>query len=146
MSAYLLSWLSYANPESSNHIPATPNILASSPKNDSEDDDNETIKGDDADAHDDAPPAFPSIDSAQRLNASSTASDPPSIPRILSDTERMPPPPMPSLASRTPGVVRPSSSSPSAVSPSKTFLSVPPSTSKPLAKLSKKVEIGRAHV
>lgn len=142
MTSYLRSWLSYSTQESPS-IPPNPTILASPPKDDSDDDDNETIKGDEPD--DDEPPAFPSINSAQRLDAGTRPTEP-SIPRILSDAERMPPPPLPGLAARTPGVAPSFSSSSLAVPLSGSSLSVPLTTTKvPAKKASRKVALAPGH-
>jgi len=59
-----------------------------------EEDDGSSTAGED-----DVPPAFPALNSAQRA-----ASAPQSIPTILNDSTLMPPPPLPDLASRQPGV------------------------------------------
>ena len=76
-----------------------------------EDDDD----GSDTAGEDDVPPAFPAINSAQRAVAShfssSHSSMESSIPKILTDSALMPPPPIPSLATRQLGVPPPKSSS-----------------------------------
>lgn len=71
--------------------------------------------GSDTAGEDDAPPAFPAINSAQRAapspSSSSDSSRGLSIPTILTDSALMPPPPAPGLATRRPGVPPPQSSS-----------------------------------
>lgn len=69
---------------------------------------------------DDTPPAFPALNSAQRMSSPST-----DIPKILTDEASMPPPPLPSLAVRQPGV-----SSSLSVPQSSASLALPPSTTK----------------
>ena len=64
-----------------------------------EDDDGSNTAGED-----DVPPAFPALNSAQR--APSAPSTSPNIPTILDDSTLMPPPPLPDLATRHPGVPR----------------------------------------
>jgi hypothetical protein len=68
------------------------------------------------DADDDTPPAFPAIESAQRISSASAS-------KLLSPSSLMPPPPLP--APRIPGPPAPSSLMP------------PPSTTKPPTQLSK---------
>jgi hypothetical protein len=96
MTSYLLSWFSSPTSTILEPTPSEPipQILETLPPSD--DEGSETEKEDD-----DRPPAFPALFSAQRASSG--------IPRILTDTDLMPPPPLPSLASRRPGV--PSSSS-----------------------------------
>ncbi|KIK42808.1 hypothetical protein CY34DRAFT_753258 [Suillus luteus UH-Slu-Lm8-n1] len=71
--------------------------------------------GSDTAGEDDAPPAFPAINSAQRAatspSSSSDSSRGLSMPTILTDSALMPPPPAPGLATRRPGVPPPQSSS-----------------------------------
>ncbi|KAH0833343.1 hypothetical protein J3R83DRAFT_12412 [Lanmaoa asiatica] len=55
---------------------------------------------------DDVPPAFPAPNSAQRATPSSSTQSTSQIPTILTDNVLMPPPPLPDLASRQPGVSR----------------------------------------
>lgn len=110
----------------------TPQITESPPIED--DDDADTVKGEDDD--DDMPPAFPALNSAQRMTSGPTVT----VPRILTDSDLMPPPPLPSLVSRRPGV--PSSSSSLAVP---TSLAVPPATTKPPKKVSRKVALAPGH-
>ncbi|KAI0696919.1 cytochrome b5-like heme/steroid binding domain-containing protein [Cytidiella melzeri] len=136
MASYIRSWLSYNEPLA---IPAVPSIVPPPSSEDSDDDDNDTVKGDDD--NDDEPPAFPSLNSAQRLDSA------PTIPRILTDTERMPPPPFPGLASRRPGVAASTSSNMLSEPSGASTLAVPPSTTKvppPLLKR-KKVALAPGH-
>jgi hypothetical protein len=131
MTAYLRNWL-YAGavPEA----PEPPTIETTSPQaSDDEDDEGSATETERDKEDDDVAPAFPARNSAQRATGS----------RILSDTELMPPPPMPGLAVRTPGV--PSSSSRISSSslfpppkPGSSMLALPPSTTKAPPKPSKK--------
>lgn len=119
MGSYIRSWL-YGAPSQDEAIHQDiPAIVE-----DNDDDDTETIHGDD----DDKPPAFPSFNSAQRANDG--------VPRILVDSGLMPPPPVPSLATRRPGVTSGSIS-----------LAVPSTTTKPPAKpsLRNKVALAPGH-
>jgi len=117
-----------------------PEIAEHEPELDDDDVDTITIKGDD---DDDTPPAFPALNSAQRAATSSSRSNEP--PRILSNKAMglMPPPPVPGLAKRTPGV--PATSSNSLFVPSTpNTLALPTSTTK-RPKVSKKVELAPGH-
>ncbi|KAJ7170819.1 cytochrome b5 [Mycena crocata] len=87
MASYLKSWLT-GTPATA--TPDIPTFLKVSPPASEDGEDTETEQ-------DDSVPAFPALNSAQRAAPSKT-------PRILSDSALMPPPPVPSLASRTPGV------------------------------------------
>lgn len=139
MTSYLRSWLSLPFTPSE-PVPTAPTMIVSQLSENDDDDETETIRGDD---EDDAPPAFPSINSAQRLDSESRTSGAPAVPRILSDSDRMPPPPMPSLAARRPGV--PGASSSLAVPPGQGSLAPPPSTTKAPAKKSRKVALAPGH-
>ncbi|KAI0342638.1 cytochrome b5 [Trametopsis cervina] len=140
MTSYLRSWLSYGTAQDSSPQPV-PSIVSPS-ANEGSDDDNDTVKGEDDD--NDEPPAFPSINSAQRIE-SQPKDDEPVIPRILTDTDRMPPPPMPGLAARRPGVVSSSGSNTLGVpSSSGGSLSVPLSTTKIPSKPSKSKKVALA--
>ncbi len=99
----------------------TPEIRTVSPPPDNDDDDGDATE---TERDLDVAPAFPSLDSAQRAQTST-------IPKILSDAALMPPPPLPQLAVRTPGVARASSS-----------LAVPPTTTKPPVRASAKERKG----
>ncbi|KAI0925637.1 hypothetical protein AcW1_008018 [Taiwanofungus camphoratus] len=132
MTSYLRNWLFAQTPESTNS-PTPPTIVESSPPPDEEDDDTDTIHG--GDDFDDTPPSFPNLNSAQRLAPSQQAVA--AVPRILTDAQLMPPPPLPSLANRRAGV-------PSTVG----SLAVPPTTTKPPPKPSAKrgkVALGPGH-
>lgn len=120
MASYIRSWFTAPALEADNEI----SIVVQEPGIDSDDDDTATIHGDD----DDAPPAFPSLNSAQR-----TAPQADPVPRILTDTQLMPPPPPPSLASRRPGAPSGASS-----------LAPPPSTLKPPPKVAKRGKVALA--
>lgn len=119
MSSYIRSWFALdtatiAEPKS----PAAPTILeVSPPPSDNEGDDDD--EGEDTAREDDTPPAFPALGSAQRALSSND------IPRILTDSQLMPPPPLPSLASRRPGV-----SSLTVPSSKSSSLAVPTTTTK----------------
>ena len=108
MASYLRNWLYAPNPGT--NVPDVPSIETSAPPD--EDSDSETVHGDD-----DAPPAFPAINSAQRATGRALSDE---VPRILTDTQLMPPPPPPSLASRRPGVASGPSSSSSLLPPATT--------------------------
>ncbi|KAJ6623951.1 cytochrome b5-like heme/steroid binding domain-containing protein [Mycena sp. CBHHK59/15] len=115
MTSYLKSWLTGAPAVAR---PEIPTFLKVSPP--ASDDGEETETEQDQD--DDSVPAFPSLNSAQR------ASGPP---RILTNSALMPPPPVPSLATRTPGVSAKSSYASAS-------LLAPTTTTKPPHKPSKK--------
>src|SRR6266568_3449701 len=110
MTSYLRSWLyngtSVAEPAATS-VPTLQKI--SPPASDEEDGDATETEHDD-----DIPPAFPSLNSAQRVQSSG-------IPRILTDSQLMPPPPIPSHAVRQMGVPNTQGNS----------LAVPPTTTKP---------------
>lgn len=138
MASYLRSWL--PSPWASADQPlSAPTIVSEPPESEVDDDDTATIRGDD----DDEPPAFPSLNSAQRADSSGPNTAVPAVPRILSDSDRMPPPPMPSLSARTPGV--PSASSSLGVPATRGTLAPPLSTTKAPAKKSRKVALAPGH-
>ncbi|KAJ7364197.1 cytochrome b5 [Mycena albidolilacea] len=118
MASYLRSWLTGAPPVAA--IPDTPNVVRISPP--ASDD-----EGEDTETEDNSVPAFPALNSAQRAAPSKP-------PAFLSDSSLMPPPPVPSLATRTPGVSNRSSSAASS------SLLAPTTTTKPPVKPSKKRE------
>ncbi|KIM39895.1 hypothetical protein M413DRAFT_446813 [Hebeloma cylindrosporum] len=127
MTSYLRSWL-YSGTSAVEPAPTpVPTIQEISPPvSDSEDGDATETEQDD-----DLPPAFPSLNSAQRVQSSR-------LPRILTDSQLMPPPPIPSLSSlRQPGVPNTRGNS----------LVVPPSTTKPppKPKKGKKVALAPGH-
>jgi cytochrome b involved in lipid metabolism len=97
MTSYILNWfLAAPSPQvdepPSDSIPSVPTLIETSPPP-SDDDGEETEKEDD-----DRPPMFPSLASAQRVSTPSLG-----LPRVLTDSELMPPPPAPHLATRQPG-------------------------------------------
>ncbi|KAF9068981.1 cytochrome b5 [Rhodocollybia butyracea] len=94
MASFLRSWLPTLPYVSLNSLPNPPDIQTSPPSADDDDDGSNTEKEDN-----DEPPAFPSLNSAQRMTTGDS-----SIPKILTDSQLMPPPPAPQLASRTLGV------------------------------------------
>ncbi len=122
MTSYLRSWLysGTSKVQSKESIPSVPAIERVSPPPDDEDGDGDETETE-TEHHDDRPPAFPALNSAQRAPSNN-------LPTILSDSELMPPPPLPLLARRQPGV-----------SSSKgNMLVVPPRTEKRPPKPSKK--------
>lgn len=155
MTSYLKSWLwtGGASSESTNTAAAPVPTISTHDEDDGSDtetEDNPNVRVVE-DEDDDVAPAFPSLNSAQRLQSSTTevaSASGAKGPRILSDSERMPPPPAPSLAVRVPGVQAPSSASSSLQLPGRgtglvagsSSLAVPPSTTKPPPKPTKKRE------
>ncbi|KAJ3557607.1 hypothetical protein NM688_g1386 [Phlebia brevispora] len=151
MASYLRSWLLPQSPNvpapaivksSSSVSPSPPGAYLS----DDDNDDTETIRGDSPE-HDDAPPAFPSMSNVQRLSSAPSPSTITPIPRILTDSERMPPPPSPGLVNaRRPGLTPPSASNRNTlgVPSSGNLLSLPPTSSKP-PKVSRKVALAPGH-
>ena len=127
MTSYVRDWLfsSAVPPAESLSVPTVK--LISPPPSDDEDDGEET----ETERDDDSPPAFPALNSSQRLQTSN-------IPRVLTDSQLMPPPPVPSLSVRQPGV--PLSSSRSGAS----TLAVPPSTMKAPVKSKKRERVALA--
>lgn len=121
MTSYLRNWLFTQAPEqpTTAEPPAIVADLGVPTISTEDDDDSSTVHGD----ADDVPPSFPALNSAQRAGNPQPSSG---IPRILTDAQRMPPPPVPTLAVRQPGVASGSS------------LMVPPTTTKPLPKPSAK--------
>ncbi|KAG2341284.1 hypothetical protein BDR05DRAFT_1001926 [Suillus weaverae] len=108
--SYLRSWFSLDTSSSATKVEPNssyPNQSLPVPEFNEKDEDD----GSDTAGEDDAPPAFPAIHSAQRAAASPSSSSDPSrrlsIPKILTDSALMPPPPVPSLATRQPGVPPP---------------------------------------
>ena len=141
MSSYLRSW--FPSVLGAPPPPPVPDIAEHEPEPDDDDDaDTITIKGPDDDEYDDTPPAFPALNSAQRAASSSRSNGPP---RILSDKMPglMPPPPVPGLAKRTPGVPTTTSGSLS-VPRTPNTLALPTSTTK-RPKVSKKVQLAPGH-
>src|SRR5262249_40720083 len=135
MASYLYSWFTSPTPAQQ----PTVDVAVIPPDEDADDDGTHTERGSD----DDSPPAFPALNSAQRLQSSV----PPKIPSILDpnlDSKQMPPPPLPQLVNRAPGV--PSSrfgaGTPTAglLSASPSTLAPPPTTTKPPPKPSKRRE------
>ncbi|KAF8150022.1 cytochrome b5-like heme/steroid binding domain-containing protein [Crassisporium funariophilum] len=122
MTSYLRSWL-YSGTviADTDSLPVPTVELISPPPSDDEENGEDT----ETEHDDDSPPAFPSLNSAQRMKTTQP-------PRVLTDSQLMPPPPMPSLAVRQPGVPK-TRSSPST-------LAVPPTTTKAPVKPSKKRE------
>ena len=141
MSSYLRSWLSSALPTAQPQPTQQQSdivITTSEPPSDDNDSDNDTVKGED---DDDRPPAFPALNSAQRMGSSSKK-PPNAIPDILrADAKLMPPPPVPSLATRRPGVPATNGASSSSLGVPGSLMP-PPTTTRAPAKKSRKVELG----
>ncbi|KZT01425.1 cytochrome b5 [Laetiporus sulphureus 93-53] len=123
MASYLRSWLSAQAPDTDASTIAEhgPSLSVSY---DDVDDDSETVHG--GDELDDSPPSFPSLNSVQRLSPGPNKQASDNIPRILTDAQLMPPPPVPSLANRRPGT-----STSSAMFSGSNSLAVPLTTTKP---------------
>ena len=136
MASYLRSWFTLDTPASAVAAPIdsvddsdAPTIEVSSPHHSDDEDSDGTIKN-----YNDSPPAFPVIGSAQRVSSDNVL-------RVLTDTQLMPPPPLPSLANRQSGT---SSLSSSLAIPSSAASSLaPPTTTK--KKPGKKVALTRGH-
>ena len=128
MTSYLRDWL-FGSPVPPDSAPSVPTVeLISPPASDDEEGEETETERDN-----DSPPAFPALNSAQRLQ---------STPRVLTDSQLMPPPPVPSLSVRQLGV--PPSSSRSSTS-SLSTLAVPPSTTKAPVKKREKVALAPGH-
>jgi hypothetical protein len=158
MAFYLRNWMSYAagslgiveaTPTVA-HI-ETPEIDVIAPQTD-EDDDAATIKGDQSseDEDENAIPVFPALNSAQRISSSQPATVRTDL-SVLTDAQRMPPPPLPTaLTPRRPGV----SNLPNSLTVPSSSLGVPsgsnalglPPAAKPLPKKkSRKVALAPGH-
>lgn len=120
MTSYLRSWLTTGTSLAIPDPLAVPSIVKVSPPPSDEDDGDAT----ETELDDDSPPAFPSVNSAQRLQSQK-------LPSFLTDSQRMPPPPLPGLASRTPGV-------PARTPANIMSLAVPPTTTQMPVKPKKK--------
>ena len=125
MTSYLRSWLYGATSVAEPAATSVPTLQTISPPASDEGDGDATET-----EQDDIPPAFPSLNSAQRVQSSRT-------PRVLTDSQLMPPPPIPSLAVRQTGVPNTRDNS----------LAVPPTTTKPPPKPKKggKVALAPGH-
>lgn len=161
MSAYLRNWLFAGaatteperEPEVTLHI-SPPQSPSDRGVPGEEDDDG------DSDDRSDTPPAFPALGSAQRAAAPALAPAEAraqmrgagtgvALPKVLTDAQLMPPPPLPSKALRVPGVPAPlptasssRSASLSVPSSSSSLLALPASTSRlPAKKFREKVEL-----
>ena len=128
MSSYLRDWL-FGSPAPPATAPSVPTVELISPPASDDDDGEET----ETERDNDSPPIFPALNSAQRLQTT---------PRVLTDSQLMPPPPVPSLSIRQPGV--PLSSSRNNTSTLST-LAVPPSTTKAPVKSREKVALAPGH-
>ncbi|KAE9405223.1 cytochrome b5 [Gymnopus androsaceus JB14] len=122
--SFLRNWFPTpsAVPSISTSPPALVQVSPPPAEDDQDDDGSDTEK-----ETDDNPPAFPSLNSAQRMQVQEPST---SIPKILTDSQLMPPPPAPNLINRTIGV--PTSG--------RGGLAVPPTTTKAPVKPSKKRE------
>jgi len=136
MSSFLRSWFS---PDTAAPPPVSTRtaIPGSFTWQEDDEDDGSSTAGED-----DVPPAFPALNSAQRAAPSSsipsTSTQPSQIPTILSDDAKlMPPPPLPDLASRQPGVPR----APRSQVASSSSLLAPMATTERPKKPSKKVAL-----
>lgn len=123
MTSYLRSWLttgmSARDRKSSTDPDSDPSLPTISPPSDDEDgSDTETEQ------HNDSPPAFPSLLSAQRMQSSESTST------FLTDAQRMPPPPLPQPFRRNLGT---------------SSLAVPPTTDKRPPKKREKVALAPGH-
>lgn len=119
MTLYLRSWLYGGTLSDAEHTTSdVPSIERISPPPDEEDEGEDTETERDYDR----PPAFPALNSVQRATSAT--------PSILTDSQLMPPPPVPSLAVRQPGVPLSKGNS----------LAVPLRTEKPPVKPSRKRE------
>lgn len=147
MTSYLRSWIWSGGATTSVAAPI-PTINTQDDDEDGSDietEDNANVRVEEDD-DDDIAPAFPSLNSAQRLGSSTANASSTIVPRILNDSDLMPPPPIPRLAVRVPGVQTPSSASSSLQLPARSTgtragsgsLAVPPSTTKPPPKPTKK--------
>lgn len=137
MASYLRSWFTTVPAPS----PLIPVINEHGPEPDDDDADTITIKGDE-DNYDDSPPAFPALNSPQRATtSSSTHSNKP--PKTFLGPGLMPPPPVPGLAKRTPGVP-PITSNTLSIPPTSNTLALPTSTTK-RPKVSRKVQLAPGH-
>lgn len=125
MTSYLRSWLYSGTSLVESSTDEIPSLNTISPQ--ASDDEDE---GEETEREDDRPPAFPAINSAQRAAS-------PSVPKVLTDSQLMPPPPLPSLAVRRPGV----SNAPSDSLAVLTTTKPPPKPSKK----SKKVALAPGH-
>ncbi|KAF9648697.1 cytochrome b5 [Thelephora ganbajun] len=137
MSSYLRSW--FTSVPAAPSPPPIPKIEEHEPELD-DDTDTITFEVDDHDDYDDTPPAFPALNSAQRIGTPSSSRSN-ELPTILSDKAAglMSPPPVPGLAKRTPGV--PVITSRSLYVPSTpNTLALPTSTTK-RPKVSRKVQL-----
>ncbi|TFK23630.1 cytoplasmic protein [Coprinopsis marcescibilis] len=149
MASYLRSWLwTGTTPATSADTvdrPEPPTIQTISPQA-SDDEDGSATETEQDQEDDDVAPAFPSLNSAQRLQSGPPATStkgPTPARAFLSDSALMPPPPVPSLAVRTPGVQRKVGTASLFVPPTNpgaNSLAVPPSTTKAPPKPSKKRE------
>lgn len=93
MTTYLRSWFATgpsASETTNNSYDSEFTAPTISPPSDEEDGSDTEIE------HDDSPSAFPSLSSAQRLQSL--------VPTILTDAQRMPPPPLPRMAQHNPGI------------------------------------------
>ena len=102
MSYLVRNWFSLDTAAPSPQVSTQTTTIPGSFAEEEEEDDGSSTAGED-----DIPPAFPALNSAQRATpSSSTPSASHNIPTILKDDALMPPPPLPNLASRQPGIPR----------------------------------------
>ncbi|KAJ3567475.1 hypothetical protein NP233_g6347 [Leucocoprinus birnbaumii] len=141
MTSYLRGWLSAGissiSPPSQTTTedgdnPDVPALTRESPPPDEDDEGSATETERDREDDDDSPPAFPSLNSAQRVQQKPSAASNP-LPKVLTDTQLMPPPPIPSNRLLNP--IRAGSGS----------LAVPPTTAKRPSKKREKVALAPGH-
>ncbi|KXN84768.1 Cytochrome b5 reductase 4 [Leucoagaricus sp. SymC.cos] len=143
MTSYLRGWLSAGMSAVSTMTTDEGNkqdvltVTRHSPPPDEDDDDGSATETERDHEDDDAPPAFPSLNSTQRVHQqlppSTTATGP--LPKVLTDAQLMPPPPIPSSRLTVPGASR--------VAPGS--LAVPPTTTKRPSKKREKVVLAPGH-
>ncbi|KAF7771606.1 hypothetical protein Agabi119p4_5917 [Agaricus bisporus var. burnettii] len=102
MASYFLNWLKSGPTSAPETGPTTatqptnasvPTLTRHSPPPDDEGSDTETEQDHE---DDDSPPSFPSLNSAQRAKSQPSSIAPPNLlPKVLTDTQLMPPPPIP---------------------------------------------------
>lgn len=109
-----------------------PTVTRESPPPDEDDEGSATETEREPEDDDDSPPAFPSLNSAQRVQQGSVAASSP-LPKVLTDAQLMPPPAIPS--GRLLGLNRPGPGS----------LAVPPTTTKRPSKKREKVVLAPGH-
>jgi hypothetical protein len=105
MASYFLNWLASGSTNTTQTELTTdpqptsasvPTLTRHSPQPDEHDDEGSDTETERDREDDDSPPAFPSLNSAQRAKSQPSSTTPSNIlPKILTDSQRMPPPPIP---------------------------------------------------